>query len=212
MKKSLRRAVVQYRDNLFRINQSAVQKVLMEKFPYIEGVRLKRSFPPKLTLEITQAKPLGAVNTGAGYVVIGYSGKILETGVRALPADVTVVNGMYLSLAEVGHRLGDVVSKGDLTYSRKFIEMEVWRREKATKAQCEARDKEKSGARGRRKAKKRTLKCWPTLLRRWKKPVSERSRSSTFRQLNMRIVYDGRILIELGSEADLPYKLKFVSG
>lgn len=199
-------------DNLFRINQSAVQKVLMEKFPYIEGVRLKRSFPPKLTLEITQAKPLGAVNTAAGYVVIGYSGKILETGVRALPADVTVVNGMYLSLAEVGHRLGDVVSKGDLTYSPEVSsEMEVWRKEKAQKPNAKAEDKEKEWRARSAESEEENFKMLAYLVEAVEETGFGKITLVDFSdRLNMRIVYDGRILIELGSEADLPYKLKFV--
>lgn len=199
-------------DNLFRVSQSAVQKVLTEKFPYIEGVKLKRSFPPRLTLEITQAKPLGAVNTAAGYVVIGRSGKILETGVHMLPDNVTVVNGMYLSLAEVGHRLGEVVSKGDITYSADVAsEMEAWRREKAEKPGAKAEDKEKEWRTRSAESEEENFKMLTYLVEAVEETGFGKITLVDFSdRLNMRIVYDGRILIELGSEADLPYKLKFV--
>ena len=199
-------------DNLFRVSQSAVQKALLEKFPYIEGVKLKRSFPPKLIFEITQAKPLGAVNAAAGYVVIGYSGKILETGVRTLPADVTVVNGMYLSLAEVGHRLGEVVSKGDLTYSAEVSsEMEVWRKEKAGKPNAKTEDKEKEWRTRSAENEEENFKMLAYLVEAVEETgFGEITLVDFSDRLNMRLVYDGRILIELGSEADLSYKLKFV--
>ncbi|MBE6906058.1 MAG: FtsQ-type POTRA domain-containing protein [Ruminococcaceae bacterium] len=199
-------------DNLFRVSQSAVEKALMEKFPYIEGVKLKRSFPPRLTLEITQAKPLGAVNTAAGYVVIGRSGKVLETGVHTLPENVTVVNGMYLSLAEVGHRLGEVVSKGDITYSADVAsEMEAWRKEKAEKPNAKAEDKEKEWRTRSAESEEENFKMLTYLVEAVEETGFGKITLVDFSdRLNMRIVYDGRILIELGSEADLPYKLKFV--
>lgn len=199
-------------DNLFRVSQSAVEKALMEKFPYIEGVKLKRSFPPRLTLEITQAKPLGAVNTAAGYVVIGRSGKVLETGVHTLPENVTVVNGMYLSLAEVGHRLGEVVSKGDITYSADVAsEMEAWRKEKAEKPNAKGEDKEKEWRTRSAESEEENFKMLTYLVEAVEETGFGKITLVDFSdRLNMRIVYDGRILIELGSEADLPYKLKFV--
>ena len=57
---------VQIGDNLFRVSVKKVEERLIEKFPYVEEVHFKRVFPAKLVLEITQATPLGAVDTSVG--------------------------------------------------------------------------------------------------------------------------------------------------
>ena len=154
-------------DNLFRISQKKVQKNLTDKFPYVEKVALKRSFPPKITIAITQEKPLGAVETGAGYVIISRSGKVLEIGAQSLPENMTIVTGMSLDNPQEGKLLGEGSDEGMkmLTYLVDAIgETEF---DKITKVDFSDR-------------------------------------------LNIVVTYDNRILIELGSEANLPYKLKFV--
>lgn len=202
-------------DNLFRVSQRAVKKALMEKFPYLEDVKIKRSFPPKLTIQITQAKPLGAVNTESGYVMIGCSGKVLETGVHTLPENITVVNGMYLSLPEVGHRLGQVVEKGDLNYSPEIVlEIEEQRKKEkeSTKTKkTEKAEQEKDWRARSAKTEEEYFKMFTYLVDAVEETGFGKITLVDFSdRLNIRIIYDDRILVELGSEADLPYKLKFV--
>lgn len=164
-------------DNLFRISEGRVSKRLMEKFPYVEGVTLKRSFPPCLTIEIQQAKPLGAVDTATGHVIIGRSGKVLEIGAQEVPSGLTVVTGMYLYKPQVGRILGEGYQ---------------------TDEQDEAK-KEQEG-----------LRMLTYLVDAVAQTGFENITMVDFSdRLNMVLVYDGRILIELGSEANLAYKLKF---
>lgn len=105
-------------DNLFCVSEKGVTRRLAEKYPYVEAVNLKRTFPPKLTIEITQAKVLGAVASDDGYVVIGQNGKILETGAQTLPEGTTAITGMYLSDHTVGRILGEISQKGEIVARR----------------------------------------------------------------------------------------------
>ncbi len=202
-------------DNLFRISQKNIKKALMEKFPYVEDVKLKRSFPPKLTIQITQEIPLGAVNTQTGYVVIGCSGKVLETGVHTLPENITVVNGMYLSLPEVGHWLGETVETGDLSYSPEVVaEIEAYRKQESDSQKSKKTDKVELEKEWRAKSantEEEYFKMLTYLVDAVEETGFGKITLADFSdRLNIRIVYDNRILVELGSEADLPYKLRFV--
>lgn len=164
-------------DNLFRVSVKSIKKRL-SGFAYVEDVKLNRQFPATLEIEIVQEKPLGAVSTSVGYVIIGRSGKVLELGAQSLPEDMMVVSGMYLYDPKVGQILG-----------------EGYPSDKQEEAK-----REKEGF---------------IMLTRLVDAVS----STEFNQmtlvdfsdrLNMLIVYDNRVMIELGTEADLDYKLKFL--
>lgn len=202
-------------DNLFRVRQKTVKNVLIEKFPYLEDVKLKRSFPPKLTIQVTQEVPLGAVNTPTGYVVIACSGKVLETGMRTLPEDITVVNGMYLSLPEVGHWLGTVVETGDLAYAPEVVEeIEAYREKQKETGKSNATEKVRLEKEWRQQSaitEEEYFKMLTYLVDAVEETEFGKITLVDFSdRLNMRMIYDDRILVELGSEADLPYKLRFV--
>ena len=159
------------------MNARKVEKKLTQQFPYVEGVTLKRTLPATLTLEIAQAKPLGAVSTAAGYVVIGKTGRVLEIGAEAVPQDVMTVTGMYLYDPQVGRKLG----------------------EGYTKEETDEAEKEAYGF---------------LLLSRLMDAVEETgfgrvSLVDFSNQLDMMLVYDNRLLIDLGGGTELPYKLRF---
>ena len=159
------------------MNARRVEKKLTQQFPYVEGVALRRTLPATLTLEIAQAKPLGAVSTAAGYVVIGKTGRVLEIGAASVPQDVMTVTGMYLYDPKVGQKLG----------------------EGYTKEETDEADKEAYGF---------------LLLSRLMDAVEETdfgkvSLVDFSNQLDMMLVYDNRLLIDLGGGTELPYKLRF---
>ncbi|MEM1485389.1 FtsQ-type POTRA domain-containing protein [Oscillospiraceae bacterium PP1C4] len=164
-------------DNLFRVSEDKVSKQLVEKFPYVEAVTLKRTFPPSLTIQITQAKPLGAVDTPTGFLIIGRSGRVLEIGAQTLPEDMTVVSGMYLYNPQVGKVLGEGYKKDE---------------------QAEAEKEQEA------------FKMLTYLVDAVAQTSFERITMVDFSdRLNMMLIYDNRIMIELGSELNLSYKLKF---
>lgn len=166
-------------DNLLRINERVVRKRIKDKFPYVENLTLGREFPDVLVLEVTEAKILGACETESGYVVVGETGRILETGLQEMPADACLIYGMYIADPKVGHILG----KG------------------FDKEQQEEQKKEEQ--------------AFATLSELMAAISETQFENVTFLDLtdtlNTAIVYDDRVMIELGSVADLSYKLQFVS-
>ncbi len=171
-------------DNLFRVSEKNVRNKLTQQYPYVEDVQLKRNLPMKLTIEITQAKPLGAVDTAAGYVIIGRNGKVLEFGSDTLSEDMMIVSGMYLYDPQIGHVLGQDYNEKDMKDEMK----------------AEIISREQDGFRmltNLVEAVEETGFDKVTLV-----DLSDR--------LNMVLVYDNRVLVELGVESDLEYKLNFV--
>lgn len=165
-------------DNLLRVSERAVRKRLLERFPYIEDVSLRRALPDKLVLQVTEAVVLGACQTDEGYVVVGATGRILETGVSQPPDDAMAIYGMSIHEPKVGRILGKGFNK----------EQEEQKKEEETAF---------SNLTYLVEAVQETSFPNITLV-----DFSD--------PLNMAVVYDGRVLIELGSVAELSYKLEFV--
>lgn len=168
---------VQVGDNLFRVSAGGVEKRLTTQFPYVQSVKLRRVLPAKLVIEITQAKPLGAVETAGGYVVIGRDGRVLEIGAQTVPDGVMIISGMYLYQPQVGRVLGQGYSKEE--QKQAALEEEAFK-----------------------------------MLSLLNDAITETGfEKITFvdftDRLNMMLVYDNRVILELGTEAELPYKLRF---
>lgn len=88
-------------ENMFRLDDRAIEKRMVDGYSYIESVRIRRELPETVVLEISEAAPLGAVDQGAGYILIGENRRVLEKGVPNPPEGVPVVRGIEaLSLNE----------------------------------------------------------------------------------------------------------------
>lgn len=170
-------SAVKIGDNLFRLDENGIRKRLKEEYSYVEDVRFERALPAGLGIVIVQAKPLGAIDTGDGYVILGKEGRILETGARSISEDVLVVNGMYIAEPEVGHIMGEGFSKEQEEEQKK--EITSFNRLKYLIAALEETQ------------------------------FTDFTMIDFSDDLNMRIVYQNRVMIEVGSVADLPYKLRF---
>lgn len=209
---------IQIGDNLFRVSVKKVEERLIEKFPYVEEVHFKRVFPAKLVLEITQATPLGAVDTSVGYLIIGRSGRILEANAVSLPEAMTVVTGMYISSPAVGRRLGTVVERGEIIYPEEVQQTNAFDQAEAAEREEEAKrqkisNKERDRIRRQEaaEAEEDGFKMLTYLVDAVEETGFENITLIDFSDpLNMMIVYDGRIMVELGSEAHLALKLQAV--
>lgn len=199
-------------DNLFRVSPKQVLKKVAAKYPYVEKISLKRSFPAKLTLVVTQAKALGVAHTAAGYVVIGQDGRILESGISSPPNGVTVVNGMYLASIKPGRKLGEPVTGNEIVYPKELEEplpAEGEKPKEYTEAQKKTMEADK-----RVKAAELETENLDMLLSLVKAVTDTGFTDITLvdfsDRLNMMLVYDDRVIVELGSQGDLNYKLEFV--
>lgn len=85
-------------ESLFRINISNAEKTLRGKLPYIRSVKISRQFPTTLKVEIEEEEVLGAVYTLEGFTLLSTTGKVLETGVLALPESTPRIVGLPTGL------------------------------------------------------------------------------------------------------------------
>jgi len=82
-------------DNLFRVDLGAAKEKIME-LPYVEDVTLRRSYPPEIVVEVTQAQPVAALEEeNGGYTLISADGRILERDAQ-LPDNLLQVVGAEL--------------------------------------------------------------------------------------------------------------------
>lgn len=206
-------------DNLLRIRDKSVKKKILEKFPYIEDLHLRRVLPDKLILEVTQATLLGACESDDGYVIVAETGRILETGASSIPESVMAVYGMYMYEPQVGRILGQFTKE-----QQDKLVKEKKAKEEAAKKEAEKDKNSKNTSvsassvpatlANEKSEQEREAEAFNTLTDLVKAVEETGFRDITMvdlsNTLDIVVVYDGRVLIKLGSVADLEYKLQFV--
>ena len=93
-------------DNLFRISTGDASKRIISELEYIDNVEIRRSFPNKLTITITEAKPVMSLSSGTNYYLVSDAGRILESGLSGPKENTFVVTGIDLN----GYKNGDFIS------------------------------------------------------------------------------------------------------
>lgn len=164
-------------DNLFRIDtKGAVQKIY-DRYPYFETVKVKRSLPESVVIQVTMAQPMMALETDNGYVLVSDKGKILETGVEEADESILRVRGLGDWEYQVGSFITDTLADEEgakiLAESYRMLEEFSKAEEIVQLGNINYLD------------------------------LSDR--------YNICALYDDRILLEFGSEANLVYKLNFIS-
>lgn len=158
---------IQEGDNMFRVDTAAAVSNILDKFPYIESVTVRRKLPHSIQLELTQCVPAGAVADGGDYLIITRDGKALERGLVFIPEGVPVIKGLKTGGAKPGDMLGP-----------------------------EAED---------------ALRMLDYLFDAVAETgFGEITNVDLTDPYNMKIVYENRLLLNLGTESELPAKLNFV--
>lgn len=67
-------------DNLLHANTKAAEEQIVNSLAYIDGVRVKRSFPTKFTITVSEAEKWYGVRQNGVIAVISRKGKIIEQG------------------------------------------------------------------------------------------------------------------------------------
>lgn len=154
-------------DNMFRVDSASVSARILDKFPYIESVAVRRKLPNIILLELTQCVPAGALVDGEDYLIISRSGKVLERGLVFIPENVPVIKGIKTGGAKPGDILGP-----DAADALKMLDY-------LFEAIAETN-------------------------------FGEITNVDLTDLYNMKVVYENRLLLNLGTELDLPAKLNFL--
>ncbi len=84
-------------DNLFRVNADKVNKSLVSALPYIDGAAVKRKMPGTLIIDITAAGETAAVAAQKGFIILGSSGRVLDSDANMLKESVPLIDGVAVS-------------------------------------------------------------------------------------------------------------------
>ena len=158
-------------DNLLRLSSGQISQDIIYAFPYIATVNMRRRFPPRVEIIVTEHLPEMAVYENGELALITLQGKLLERGNRTSPAGLPVIRGLRLE----GHQPGQMLGGAHDPYNHERLVMLRYLFDAAYR-----------------------VDFFPITH----VDVSDR--------LNMRIVHEDRLVLELGSEADLEYKLTFL--
>lgn len=90
-------------DNLYLWNKVKVSDAMLERFPYLETVQIRRHLPNALVVTVTECSAAVAVPNDGGYMFVSTQGKLLEQS--ATDNGLPTVVGMTLTGATPGQML-----------------------------------------------------------------------------------------------------------
>lgn len=97
-------------ENMFRLNRTEIEDKLVKEYSYFEKVRLKYNLPDAITIEVTEAQPVGAVQQGESYLLISAGGRVLES--TAAPAEgLPIIKGFHALAVNAGDTLESLLER-----------------------------------------------------------------------------------------------------
>ncbi len=97
---------VQIGDRLLFVDRQAVADGIFARLPYADTVRVRRSFPSTLIIEMRESKPAAAVITNGVAYLIDEECKLLEYMPREAVSGTLVVEGLTVTDAVLGKTIG----------------------------------------------------------------------------------------------------------
>lgn len=88
--------------NLFGFDRENVAELVEVKLPYVSDLSIKRSLTGKVTLTVTAAKAVMAIDNGDSYTLLDSSCKVLEAETQTINEDVAVLKASNASALETG--------------------------------------------------------------------------------------------------------------
>ncbi len=98
-------------DSMVLINTKAIEQKIVTELPFIEKAEIKRVWPDKVAVHLTDAVPALAVDTGKGYILMNNSLKVLTDNAASLGNGVALIRGLTVSEALPGET---IVFNGDI--------------------------------------------------------------------------------------------------
>jgi len=154
-------------DNLFRKNLSEIEENILKNLINIDKIKVKRSLPSVLKIEVEPAVPTTNIENNGAYFVVSKNGKIIEENLQTPRENLVVIKGYELS----GTALNTMIKSNDP--KKETIVTDILSNIEAL-----------------------NFNGIDTI------DISDR--------LNIILNFENRISIELGSSADLSYKINFV--
>lgn len=114
------RSGIEKGDKLFGINASDTEKMLEDRFPYLQSVNIKRRLPATVVIDVVEESPMGAAYTEEGYAVVSRTGKVLENKMIEAADNIPVLLGLEEEKFTVGSYLYAKSSDGGRQLNEKL--------------------------------------------------------------------------------------------
>jgi hypothetical protein len=96
--------------NLLLLNTRQIEEILVVQNPYLQSAKLQKSYPNKITLELSYYEPTVYLAVSEGYYLLSQDGRILEK-IREDESDILSypVIQYYHNLPYVSHQAGEYI-------------------------------------------------------------------------------------------------------
>lgn len=180
---------IELQTGMFQIDKSEVEESLLQQFPAFAEIHIHRKLMGTVEIEVTQANPVAAIVDGDELVMIDGSGKVLGRGKVVLPENVLILKGVNVEGVQPGETLGQ------FTGSKEEKDM--------TKEELQAKERAQNT-----KEKLTALTC--LLEAADKTGFTGLTNLDLTDRRNIKVKYENRLVIELGSEVGLVDKLTLI--
>lgn len=172
---------IHVQDNLFLSDINTAEKSISSSFPYIGEVKIKRVLPSKILISVTETSAAFVMEEKGTYTLLNADGRVLETGLASAPSGLPAIKGVEFASSNIGEK---AVFKDETLGAT--IEKVM-----GAVAGCGIGKPDYIGE---------------------TTPLSGRGNIDVVDltdTLNIRLVFDSRLTLALGTPTDLEYKLEF---
>ncbi|MEF9983105.1 MAG: FtsQ-type POTRA domain-containing protein [Oscillospiraceae bacterium] len=199
--------------NLFKVDKKKIKKEMIEKYEYIEDVNVKVAFPPSIIFEIKQAEPFALVKDSDDYLLVSEKWRILERTAEPVTTRMPIVMGMSTSTKSSVEAKAENDKNAQTAAAESEINSDEEEQLSVQKSNFSI-DKSIGQAQPGEylsKENNETLAMLTSLLEAFEKTdFKDVTKIDISDRLNMKIVYQDRLLINLGNVDNLEYKLNFI--
>ncbi len=111
-------------DSILLMNPASIKHKIESKLPYIENAEIKRDWPDGVIVNLTDAEPTLALDTGNGYILMNDSCKVLDDS-AAVVSSSAIIKGVTVENAvpgEIAEFSGDISTEAFVRLCQAFGE------------------------------------------------------------------------------------------
>lgn len=180
---------IQLGQNLFALDRKGIAETIYKKYPYLSWAKVTFILPTTVEIVVHEAAPaFGIINSATSYTIIGENSRVVEHGEGCISEEIPRLVGVDFSGFEVGQRIHQ-------TEIDKLLENEQNPELLVELIQAEA--------------VLNRAKVIQTQIQ--ESGLTDISYYDIDSELNLSLLYDNRILMELGTQLELDYKLQFAT-
>jgi cell division septal protein FtsQ len=106
--------------NLLLNPSSEIHKLILDRNPQIENLKIYKTYPKKLIIKFSLSKPIAEIRANNGYFLLSEKGKIIQKN-KAANKNIHPKIHYYQKFDYLSHNIGDYIDNKDLIYAISFV-------------------------------------------------------------------------------------------